>query len=212
MDERLSDIEKLINELPEKYSNDLRPALQDFKVNMKDMDFRDIGILTKILEYQDATINSIYELREKYLEERKLAEKQLAKQKVKQAVESLDSKINSADSLDGVKIVTSNFVGSSMDELKEIGDSLRMKIGNGVGVLYSIDNDKVNLVAIVSDNLIKDKSLNAGKIANDVAKILGGGGGGRPHLATAGGKDVTKIDLALGEVKNIIQKYLNLNK
>jgi alanyl-tRNA synthetase len=201
MDERVSDIEQLINELPEKYSNDLKPALQEFKVNMKDMDFRDIGILTKILEYQDATINSIYELREKYLEERKQAEKQLAKQKVKQAVESLDSKINSADSLDGVKIVTSNFVGSSMDELKEIGDSLRMKIGNGVGVLYSIDNDKVNLVAIVSDNLIKDKSLNAGKIANDVAKILGGGGGGRPHLATAGGKDVTKIDLALGEVK-----------
>jgi len=212
MDERLLDIEKLINELPEKYSNNFKSAVQEFKVNLKELDFRDTGTLSKILEYQDATIASLYDLREKYLEEKKQAEKQLVKQKINEAVELLDKLIINADSLDGLKIVTSDFKGRNMDELKEIGDSLRMKIGSGVGLLYSVDNDKVNLVAVVSDDLIKEKGLSAGKIANEVAKILGGGGGGRPHLATAGGKDVSKINIALGEFKNIVNKYLNTNK
>lgn len=212
MDERLLDIEKLINELPEKYSNNFKSAVQEFKVNLKELDFRDTGTLSKILEYQDATIASLYDLREKYLEEKKQAEKQLVKQKINEAVELLDKLIINADSLDGLKIVTSDFKGRNMDELKEIGDSLRMKIGSGVGLLYSVDNDKVNLVAVVSDDLIKEKGLSAGKIANEVAKILGGGGGGRPHLATAGGKDVSKMNIALGEFKNIVKKYLNKNK
>ncbi len=60
----------------------------------------------------------------------------------------------------------------------------------------------------MSDDLIKEKGLNAGKIAGDVARILGGGGGGKPHLATAGGKDVTKLEEARSQVKNIVQKYL----
>jgi alanyl-tRNA synthetase len=85
---------------------------------------------------------------------------------------------------------------------------LRNKIGSGVGVLFSIADNKVNIAAVVSDNLIKDKGLSAGKIAGDVARILGGGGGGKPHLATAGGKDVSKLDEAMKQVKNIVQKYL----
>ena len=52
------------------------------------------------------------------------------------------------------------------------------------------------------------KKLSAGKIAGDVARILGGGGGGKPHLATAGGKDVSKISEALESLPQIIQKYL----
>ncbi|HEY3251855.1 MAG TPA: DHHA1 domain-containing protein, partial [Ignavibacteria bacterium] len=62
--------------------------------------------------------------------------------------------------------------------------------------------------AVVSDNLIKEKGLNAGKIAGDVAKILGGGGGGKPHLATAGGKDVNKIKEALSKLPGIVEGYL----
>lgn len=84
-----------------------------------------------------------------------------------------------------------------MDELKSMGDELRSKIKSGVGLLISHIEDKVSIVVVVSDDLIKDKKLSAGKIVGEVAKIVGGGGGGRPHLATAGGKDVAKIDEAL---------------
>ena len=135
-------------------------------------------------------------MREKYFEEKKQEEKKL------------DEIISKADDLNGIKIVTAKFDVDTMDELKEIGDVLRGKIGNGVGVLFSVADNKVNIVSVVTDSLIKDKGLSAGKIAGDVAKILGGGGGGKPHLATAGGKDVSKLEEAMSQVKNIVQKYL----
>jgi alanyl-tRNA synthetase len=148
----------------------------------------------------------------KYIEEKKQAEKQLAKQKVKSGSAELGSIIAKAEDLNGIKIVTGKFDVNSMDELKEIGDVLRGKIGSGVGVLFSVVDNKVNIVAVVSDNLIKDKGLNAGKIAGDAARLLGGGGGGKSHLAAAGGKDVSKLDEAIAQVKNIVQNYINKSK
>ena len=86
-----------------------------------------------------------------------------------------------------------------MDELKSFGDEMRNKIKSGVGVLIAQIEDKVGIVAVVSDDLIKDKKLSAGKIVGELAKLVGGGGGGRPHLATAGGKDVKQIVTALSK-------------
>ena len=57
--------------------------------------------------------------------------------------------------------------------------------------------------------MIKDKKISAGKIVGDLAKIVGGGGGGRPHLATAGGKDVLKIDDAVKDVERIAASYID---
>ncbi|MGH2575261.1 MAG: DHHA1 domain-containing protein, partial [Ignavibacteria bacterium] len=177
--------------------------------DIKSADFKDVELLKKLIEYQVSTLNSLYEIREKFLEEKKQTGKQLARQKVKKAAESIDELIKKGVQFNGLKIVTSEFDVDNMDELKEIGDVLRSKITSGVGLLYSIIDNKINLVAVVSDNLIKEKGLNAGKIANDIAKILGGGGGGRPHLATAGGKDIKKLNEALSKVGQIIQNYLN---
>jgi len=94
-----------------------------------------------------------------------------------------------------------------MDELKSMGDELRENIKSGVGVLISEMDGKVGIVCVVSDDLIKDKKIMAGKIVGDIAKIVGGGGGGRPHLATAGGKDISKIDEALLKVEDIILSF-----
>jgi alanyl-tRNA synthetase len=93
-----------------------------------------------------------------------------------------------------------------MDELKAMADELRNKIKSGVGVLIANFGEKVGIVTIVSDDLLKDKTIAAGKVVGEVAKIVGGGGGGRPHMATAGGKDIDKIDDALNEVENIVEK------
>ncbi len=206
IDEKTADIEKLINELPEKYSANFKSVISNFKTNSAD--FKDTELLKKLIQHQDLTMNSLYEQREKYLEEKKHLEKQLAKDKIKNASESIDELIKQSHTLNGFKAVTGKFDVDNIDELKEIGDSLRNKLGNGVGLLYSVIENKVNLVAVVTDNLIKEKGLNAGKIAGDVAKILGGGGGGKPHLATAGGKDISKIDEAIAQLTEIIKKYL----
>jgi alanyl-tRNA synthetase len=75
-------------------------------------------------------------------------------------------------------------------------------------VLFSKIEGKAGIVAVVSDDLIKEKKLSAGKIVGDLAKLLDGGGGGRPHLATAGGKDISKINDALIKVEEIIKNYI----
>jgi alanyl-tRNA synthetase len=61
---------------------------------------------------------------------------------------------------------------------------------------------------VVSDDLIKESKLSAGKIVGELAKLVGGGGGGRPHLATAGGKDVAGIPSAIGKVEKIVGNFI----
>jgi alanyl-tRNA synthetase len=208
INERADEIERLASELPEKYSANFKSAIESFRKDFEGADFTDRDSLKKIIDYHESTINSLHEIREKYLEEKKHLDKELAKQKVQQASGLIDELINNAQQVAGFKLVTGKFELDNMDELKEIGDKLREKIGSGVGLLYSVIEGKIALVAVVSDNLVKDKKLSAGKIAGDVAKILGGGGGGKPHLATAGGKDVSKIDEAIEKLKSIVEGYI----
>jgi len=116
--------------------------------------------------------------------------------------------INSSPVQNGHRIAAFKFDIGSSDEFKEIGDKLREKILDGVGLIASVINGKINLVCSVSDNLIKEKNLSAGKLISVVAKELGGGGGGRPQLATAGGKDIEKIDETLLKFANDIKNIL----
>lgn len=134
--------------------------------------------------------------------------KELSKHKVKEAAGGIDSLVSQATALNGFKIVSSKIDASSMDELKSIGDTLRSKLGSGVGVLASIIDEKVALVCVVTDDLIRSKNLQAGKIVGEMAKRVGGGGGGKPHLATAGGKDVEKLDETLRGAPDIVQTML----
>ena len=208
INERTAEIEKLASELPEKYANNFNLAISEFKKDFDATDFKNTEMLESLIKYHDSTIASLLELKEKYQEEKRQLEKQLAKQKVQNAAGSIDELISSAKDVSGIKLVTGEFTVDNTDELKELGDKLREKMGSAVGLLYSVIDGKVGLCAVVSDDLVKTKKLSAGKIAGDVAKILGGGGGGKPHLATAGGKDVSKIGEALDALPQIIQKYL----
>lgn len=135
--------------------------------------------------------------------------KELSKYKVKEASSGIESLIAGARSVNGFKIVASRIEAATMDELKSIGDTLRSKLGSGVGVLASIIEDKVALVCVVTDDLIKNKNLQAGKIVGEMAKQVGGGGGGKPHLATAGGKDIAKLDETLQNTTAVVQKMVS---
>jgi len=110
-----------------------------------------------------------------------------------------------ARDLDGVRIATGTVTAESTDQLKELGDELRLALkSNGIGVLASVADEKVQLVCVVTDDLIP--RFKAGTIVGALAKELGGGGGGKPHLATAGGKDVARLDDVLREAPSIISK------
>ncbi|PIX93921.1 MAG: alanine--tRNA ligase [Ignavibacteria bacterium CG_4_10_14_3_um_filter_37_18] len=139
------------------------------------------------------------------IEEKKKLEKELAELKLKGKLGGIDSIVSNPTDAGRIKIFKGKVAATNMDELKSFGDELRSKIKSGIGLLASELEGKVGLVCVVSDDLLKEKKFSAGKIVGEVAKILGGAGGGRPHLATAGGKDVTKIDEALKQVDEIVR-------
>jgi len=143
------------------------------------------------------------------LDEKKKLEKELAGIQLQSKLGGIDDVVANPIDVSGVNVFKGKVEVSNMDELKSMGDELREKMKSGVGVLISQIEDKVGIVTVVSDDILKDKKLMAGKIVGDLAKIVGGGGGGRPHLATAGGKDVGKIDEALEKVEEIISGFMS---
>jgi alanyl-tRNA synthetase len=142
------------------------------------------------------------------LDTKKKLEKEISDLKLKEKLGQLDHILSLHSSEKGIKVFKGRVHADNMDELKSFGDELRNKMGSGVGILISQVEDKVGIVAVVSDDLIKEKKLSAGKIVGELAKLVGGGGGGRPHLATAGGKDVSGISSAMSKVEKIIGSFI----
>jgi alanyl-tRNA synthetase len=141
-------------------------------------------------------------------EEKKKREKEIAKSRLKSLSGSMDELIASAVTIGDIKLVAAKVSAASIDELKNLGDSLRSKLGSGVGLLACVIEDKVQLVCVVTDDLVAAKIIEAGKVVGSIAKIVGGGGGGRAHMATAGGKDVSKLDEALAQTKSVVESFL----
>ena len=208
MDENINKIENIISELPDKYASNFKNGIEEIRKGIHHADFKDIAMMKLLMEHQSDTIKSLTDLREKYIEDKKQNEKKLLKQNLNLIYEKLDSIVENAEVYNGYKILSSKFDVNSADEFKELGEKLREKIPNGVGLIASVIDGKINLVCSVSDNLIKEKKLNAGKLISGVAKELGGGGGGRPHLATAGGRDIDKLDTALIKFVNDLKSQL----
>lgn len=204
MNERISDIEKILSELPAAYSSDFTAALNAFSFEKANADFRDSLLMQKLLKHQNETIASLYEAREVFIEEKRQMERRMLKENLSRVFEEIDKLILSAKKFDSFYIISGKVNLNSADEFKEIGDDLRKKVNNGVALIASVIDGKINLVCSVSDNLIREKNLNAGKIISQIAKQLGGGGGGKPHLATAGGKDIAKLDDVLSSFRDQI--------
>ncbi|MEX1139301.1 MAG: alanine--tRNA ligase [Bacteroidota bacterium] len=143
------------------------------------------------------------------LEIRRHIEKEASRNRLRSLSADIDSLVDRGVRFNGSRLVSAQVSAASMDELKSLGDRLRAKIGSGVGLLASVVDEKVALVCIVTDDLVASKKLEAGKIVGAVAKLLGGGGGGRPHMATAGGKDVAKLTEALQTTEAIVRSFLS---
>ncbi|MFQ5798923.1 MAG: DHHA1 domain-containing protein, partial [Bacteroidota bacterium] len=134
--------------------------------------------------------------------------KDLGRYRVQEAGYRIDSLISSASAINGFKVVSAKTDVGNMEELKSLGDTLRTKLGSGVGVLAAVVEGKVAFVCVVTDDLIEKKNLQAGKIVSELAQRVGGAGGGRPHLATAGGKDVQNLDAALENTVSVVKSFL----
>jgi alanyl-tRNA synthetase len=105
-----------------------------------------------------------------------------------------------------VKLITRRVNGLDKGALRNVSDSLRDRLGSGVVVLVSEQDGKVALVVSVSKDLTG--RVQAGRLVKDLAPIVGGGGGGRPDFAEAGGRDASKIDELLRRAPEVLQNLL----
>ena len=153
------------------------------------------------IKLQDEKVNLL-------LDEKRHLEKEVASLKFKAKLGQINFILNQKEDINGLPVYKAEVDADNMDELKAFGDELRNRMKSGIGILFAKIEDKAVVIAVVSDDLVKEKKLSAGKIVGDIAKMLGGGGGGRPHLATAGGKDVAGIPAALASVEEVVKKYL----
>jgi len=128
-------------------------------------------------------------------------EKEISGNKLNDVKSSIEDWIKEAKIVDSVRYVAKQVQADSLDELRTIGENLRNTLGtNGIGLVTTILNDKAQLVAVVTDDL--KAKYPAGKIVAQASQFLGGSGGGKPHLATGGGKDIEKVEELLEKFGN----------
>ena len=128
--------------------------------------------------------------------------------KSKLAQGSLGDVMNQIVDVKGVKLLAAKVEGVDMNGLRDLGDQLKEKIGEGVVVLAAVNGGKVNLLAMATDTAQK-AGAHAGNLIKAVAAIVGGGGGGRPNMAQAGGKNPEKADEAVKAAAGILEQQLH---
>ncbi|HHY28909.1 MAG TPA: alanine--tRNA ligase, partial [Desulfitobacterium dehalogenans] len=133
-------------------------------------------------------------------------EKEVQQLHAKVAKSEVESLLEQVKDIHGVPVLAAKVSAQDMDALRNTADLLKDKMKTGVLVLGAAVEGKVNWVTVVTPTGLS--GLHAGQIIKEVAKITGGGGGGRPDMAQAGGKDAAKLGEALDQVPAIIKSYL----
>lgn len=175
-----------------------------------------------VLDYYKGLENKLYEAAktakaepsqltgriESLYEEIKALKSENEKLKSKLASSSLGDVMDQVKEVKGVKLLAANVPELDMNGLRNLGDQLKDKLGEGVVILASSTApDKVSLVAMVSEDTIK-KGAHAGNLIKELAVLVGGGGGGRPNMAQAGGKNAAGIKDAIAKASEVLENQI----
>ncbi|MEE3468311.1 MAG: alanine--tRNA ligase [Eubacterium sp.] len=137
----------------------------------------------------------------------KALQKENEKLKAKLAKDAAGDVTEDAEDYSGIKLVAKQLDGVDMNAMRTLSDEMKQKLGEAFIVLASAGDGKVSLVATATDGAMA-KGAHAGNLIKEVAQIVGGGGGGRPNMAQAGGKDAAKIPEALEKAVEVMKQQL----
>jgi alanyl-tRNA synthetase len=140
----------------------------------------------------------------KLLERQRELEREIEKIRGEVGKNQIPELLAKKQNIGGANVVVTQVDGVDAKQLREIADQVKQKLGSGVLVLASVGENNVNLVASVSDDLLR--RYHAGNIIKELARIVGGGGGGRPDFAQAGGKEPAKVADALKRAEEILRR------
>jgi alanyl-tRNA synthetase len=135
-------------------------------------------------------------------------DKELEQLRARIMLREADGLLDKVVEVDGVKLLAAQVPASDMESLRSLGDILKERLGSGVAILGSLFDNKVGLVSFVTGDLVKSRGLHAGKLIKEVARIVDGGGGGRPEMAQAGGKNTARLNEALSKGREILLRQL----
>lgn len=127
--------------------------------------------------------------------------------KSKAAKDALGDVMNQVVEVKGMKLLATSVDGVDMNGLRDLGDQLKEKLGDGVVVILSNQDGKVNMIAMATDGAVK-AGAHAGNLIKGIAALVGGGGGGRPNMAQAGGKNPAGIPAAIAEAAKVLEGQL----
>ncbi len=163
--------------------------------------------LNKASQIVKSTPANLIERLEHLMAEMKDLQSENESLKSKAAREALGDVMDQVVEVKGVKLLAAEADGVDMNGLRDLGDQLKEKLGEGVIVLASEKDGKVNLVAMATDTAMK-QGAHAGNLIKGIAALVGGGGGGRPNMAQAGGKNPAGIKDALAEAKQVLEQQM----
>ena len=155
-----------------------------------------------------ATPATLVEKCEHVMHEMKTLNAELESLKAKAAKDALGDVMDQVQEIKGVKLLATSVAGVDMNGLRDLGDQLKEKLGEGVVVLLSEQDGRVNLIAMATDGA-QGKGAHAGNLIKGIAALVGGGGGGRPGMAQAGGKNPAGIPAAITEAAKVLEGQLN---
>ena len=133
----------------------------------------------------------------------KEANKEIEKLEHDMAKDQISGILDAVKNKNGINYVIKKFEGVDVNTLRDLADEVRNKVGSVVVLFATVNEGKLNFVCAVSKDLV-EKKIAAGKIIKEIAKVAGGGGGGRPDMATAGAKDINKVEEALNKLSELL--------
>ena len=164
------------------------------------------NVLQKVQSQLNCATNDITSRIDQLILQKKSLEKELKVNKKADVSLNVKTLIKDSHLVRKHSIVIKTINAKSLDELKDIGDSLLNVLKSGVGILGA-EGEKPSVVIVVTQDLVK-LGIKAGDLAKDIGSLMGGGGGGKPHLATAGGLDSVKLKKAMDKSLDIIKELI----
>ncbi|MBE2221701.1 MAG: alanine--tRNA ligase [Anaerolineae bacterium] len=166
-----------------------------------------LAVLERVEQMLNAPVSEVESRLHNILTENKNLQKEIGQLQRQVARSQFDGLLAQVQEVAGIKLLAAQVQVSEVETMREMADWFRDKAGSGVAVLAAVSNEKPVFIVTVSDDLIK-RGVKAGDIVREVAQVVGGGGGGRPNMAQAGGRDVAKIPEALAIVPGLVEKAL----
>jgi alanyl-tRNA synthetase len=140
-------------------------------------------------------------------DEIKKLQQQLKKGSATDLAGAADKLLSTATQVNGSQVIVGEMPAGPEEQLRSQIDRIKQKAGSAVVLVGWVNEDKVGLLAAATDDLVK-KGVHAGKLVGEVAKLVGGGGGGRPNMAQAGGKEPGKLGEALATGRKLAEAQL----